>query len=213
MHDEDNSAPELSFERIGHTAVGGAKGVRVAESLDMAVSRAQQSLCAFALRRILLELLQKPDAPMTIAAIWGFARLCCGHAGRVDRTKVPAAPATPPRLRSPERLPRDDRPGPQAQGARCDRRARQSNTFDFVPARLRSHRASRDPIPRGYSSKRHCRMRVCVGWGQKLKDDGMSGSGECAVTPKKMSIVCCILILRDRHKPCISARSDSRLAR
>ena len=163
MHDEDNSAPELSFERIGHTAVGGAKGVRVAEFLDMAVSRAQRSLCAFALRRILLELLQKADAPMTIAAIWGFARLCCGHAGRVDRTCPLPRPLRRHACARQNASRETPDPGPKRKALDVID-GLVSQILRFVPARLRSHRASRDPIPRGYSSKRHCRMRVCVGW-------------------------------------------------
>jgi hypothetical protein len=70
VHDEGNAAPEQAFERIGRTEVVGVKGVRTTASLDMAISRAQRSLRAFKLRRILLELLQNSDSPMTIAAIW-----------------------------------------------------------------------------------------------------------------------------------------------
>jgi hypothetical protein len=68
VHDEGNAAPEQAFERIGRTAVVGVKGVRTTASLDMAISRAQRSLRAFKLRRILLELLQNSESPMTIAA-------------------------------------------------------------------------------------------------------------------------------------------------
>jgi len=40
----------------------------------MVVLRAERSLRIFALRRILLELLQNADGPMTIAAIWKQVR-------------------------------------------------------------------------------------------------------------------------------------------
>jgi len=68
-HDEGNAAPEQAFERIGHSADVTGKGVRTTASLDMVVLRAERSLRIFALRRILLELLQNADGPMTIAAI------------------------------------------------------------------------------------------------------------------------------------------------
>ena len=68
-HDEGNAAPEQAFERIGHSAEVTGKGIRTTASLDMVVLRAERSLRIFALRRILLELLQNADGPMTIAAI------------------------------------------------------------------------------------------------------------------------------------------------
>ena len=73
-HDEGNAAPEQAFERIGHSADVTGKGVRTTASLGMVVLRAERSLRIFALRRILLELLQNADGPMTIAAIWKQVR-------------------------------------------------------------------------------------------------------------------------------------------
>ena len=67
-----------------HAAVVGVKGVRTTASLDMAISRAQRSLRAFKLRRILLELLQNSDNPMTIAAIWEAVRERGGGVNSVD---------------------------------------------------------------------------------------------------------------------------------
>ena len=67
-------------------------------SLDMAISRAQRSLRAFKLRRILLELLQNSDSPMTIAAIWEEGRR--GEFGR-----PPGGDYRRPHLFAQQRLP------------------------------------------------------------------------------------------------------------
>jgi hypothetical protein len=91
VHDDGNAAPEQVFERIGHTAVLAANGVRATTSLDMAIARAQRSLRVLTLRRILLEVLEKRDRPMTTAAIWEAVRKSGGELNSAD----PLAEITP----------------------------------------------------------------------------------------------------------------------
>jgi hypothetical protein len=64
------------------------KGVRTTASLDMVVRRAERSVRAFTLRRILLELLQNADGPMTIAAIWDHVRERCGESSAVSLAEI-----------------------------------------------------------------------------------------------------------------------------
>jgi hypothetical protein len=71
-HDDNNVLPEQAFEHIGHGAEITGKGVRTIASLDMVVRQAERSLRVIRLRRILLELLQNTDGPMTITAIWNY---------------------------------------------------------------------------------------------------------------------------------------------
>jgi hypothetical protein len=89
-HDDDNAVPEQAFERIGHSAEVTGKGVRTIASLDMVVRRAERSLRVFTLRRILLELLQNTDGPMTIAAIWNYVRENGGESSTASQTEIDA---------------------------------------------------------------------------------------------------------------------------
>jgi hypothetical protein len=69
VHDAVNAAPESAFERIGHAAIVVEKGLRRTASLDMAIAQARESLRLVALRRILVDVLEKSGTPLTLAAI------------------------------------------------------------------------------------------------------------------------------------------------
>jgi hypothetical protein len=89
-HDDGNAAPEQAFEHIGHSAEVTGKGIRTIASLDMVVWRAERSLRVFTLRRILLELLQNTDGPMTIAAIWNYVRENGGESSTASLAEIDA---------------------------------------------------------------------------------------------------------------------------
>jgi hypothetical protein len=89
-HDDGNAAPEQAFAHIGHSAEVTGKGVRTIASLDMVVRRAERSLRVFTLRRILLELLQNADGPMTIAAIWNYVKENGGESSTASLAEIDA---------------------------------------------------------------------------------------------------------------------------
>jgi hypothetical protein len=88
VHDDGNAATEQAFERVGHSADITGKGLRTTASLDMVVRRAERSLRIFTLRRILLELLQNADEPMTITAIRNHVRENSGESQAASLTEI-----------------------------------------------------------------------------------------------------------------------------
>jgi len=89
-HDDGNVAPQQAFERIGHNTEDAGKGVRTIASLDMVVRRAERLLRVFALRRILLQLLQNADRAMTIDAIWNYVKENRGERSAASLAEIDA---------------------------------------------------------------------------------------------------------------------------
>jgi hypothetical protein len=89
-HDDGNAAPEQAFAHIGHSADVTGKGIRTTACLDMVVRRAERSLRVFTLRRILLELLQNADGPITIAAIWNYVKENVGESSTASLAEIDA---------------------------------------------------------------------------------------------------------------------------
>jgi hypothetical protein len=84
VHDAANAAPESALERIGHATILAERGLRRTVSLDMAIAQARVSLRLFALRRILVDVLEKSGTPLTLAAICAAVEERGGRAGTAD---------------------------------------------------------------------------------------------------------------------------------